>query len=93
MRRRRATALSLSAPYRHHLVRLYQWIGHAVCIRQLVGLLKLREKPKGRALEIANERAMAKLARTSKSLEALQAQWLAEVQGAYAGLTASIKAD
>jgi hypothetical protein len=73
--------------------RLYQWIGHTICLRTLVGLLEGIEKRSGRALEIANERAIAKLAQTSKSHEALQAQWPAEVQGAYAGFTASINAD
>ena len=58
-----------------------------------VGLLELRERRKDRAQEIAHERAMAQMAQTSKSLEALQAQKLAQVQGSYAGLNASIEAD
>lgn len=88
-----AASRSLPDPLPAPPRRLYQWIGHAICVRKLVGLLELRKKRWGRALEIANERAIAKLAQTSKSHEALQAQWLAEVQGAYAGLTASINAD
>ena len=58
-----------------------------------VGLLELRERRKDRAQEIAHERAMAQMAQTSKSQEALQAQKLAQVQGSYAGLNASIEAD
>lgn len=58
-----------------------------------VGLLELREKRKDRAQEIAHERAMAEMAQTSKSQEAMQAQGLAQIQGSYAGLTASIEAD
>ena len=58
-----------------------------------VGLLELREKRKDRAQEIAHERAMAELTQTSKSQEALQAQKLAQVQGSFAGLNASIEAD
>lgn len=58
-----------------------------------VGLLELREKRKDRAQEIAHERAMSEMAQTSKSQEALQAQRLAQVQGSYAGLNASIEAD
>ncbi len=58
-----------------------------------VGLLELRERRKDRAQEIAHERAMAELAQSSKSQEALQAQKLAQVQGSFAGLNASIEAD
>jgi hypothetical protein len=58
-----------------------------------VGLLELRERRKDRAQEIAHERAMAQMAQTSKSQEAVQAQKLAEVQGSYVGLNASIEAD
>jgi hypothetical protein len=58
-----------------------------------VGLLELRERRKDRAQEIAHERAMAQMAQTSKSQEAVQAQKLAQVQGSYAGLNASIEAD
>ncbi len=58
-----------------------------------VGLLELREKRKDRAQDIAHERAMAELAQTLKSQEALQAQRLAHIQGSYAGLAASIEAD
>jgi len=58
-----------------------------------VGLLELREKRKDRAQEIAHERAMAELAQASKSQEALQAQKLAQVQGSFVGLNASIEAD
>ena len=58
-----------------------------------VGLLELRERRKDRAQEIAHERAMAELAQSSKSQEALQAQKLAQVQGSFAGLNTSIEAD
>lgn len=58
-----------------------------------VGLLELREKRKDRALEIAHERAMAELAQASRSQDAVQAQKLAQIQGSYAGLAASLEAD
>jgi hypothetical protein len=58
-----------------------------------VGLLELREKRKDRQQEMAHERSMAELNQVAKRQEAVQAENLAQIQGSYAGLNASIEAD
>jgi hypothetical protein len=58
-----------------------------------VGLLELREKRKDREQEMAHERSMAELTQLAKRQEAVQAESLAQIQGSFAGLNASIEAD
>lgn len=65
-----------------------------------VGLLEMKQKRQDRAQEMAHEaalwsheQAMAQLQQAAKAAEASQAAVLSQVQGSFAGLSASIAAD